>query len=77
MWISKKKFTNLFEMKQVEHKYKNTLGHSASLMTHTYDNKKLGQDHYVFIKGHRTTLHSSHAKAHKKLLSMGFHPMEK
>lgn len=77
MWISKTKIYSMFEMKQDEKHYKNSNGDVASMLINTYSNKALGKDHHVFIKDHRTTTHSTEAKAHKKLVSMGYHPMEK
>jgi hypothetical protein len=76
MWFPKKIVTDLLEGHAEHFNYENKAKDRALLMTMHYSDKSVAPDHTVHITGHRITVHSTKAKAHKKLTSMGFKPVK-
>jgi hypothetical protein len=76
MWFPKKTVTSVMEGYSDYHDYKNIAGDKATLMTTIYSDPSVAPDHTVHIRGHRITVHSTKEKAHKKLTSMGYKPVE-
>lgn len=77
MWFPKSRVKNLLEKEDEEQTYTNDKGQEATLSSSYYGGKQgLSPDHYVHIKGMKTTVHSTKEKAQKKLALYGYKPKE-